>query len=221
MMALIATSARAASGTDRIAWPGRPVTYIPASWPVGVEAIVNDPVRVDGWLPWFTELPNDIQYFEMDIRTTDQLNQILAKLSTIDCGRRELRLHPGSFAPGYFGAQSRSRCGAVFYVGDQNRLNTWYAALPVVASGEREFGVSCLSGCPTAAPPTVSVYVLHPAVDLAKLRVPAGVTVVSEVTDVYRHDHPGDPGVAKIDAAVRAAVARETGVILPDAGRNP
>src|SRR5690606_13317233 len=81
--------------------------------------------------------------------------------------------------------------------GDQKQVDQWYEHLPVVdvAGNERgyvdqliyqesfvvpvtrKFGIIRYTACPEAMPPTLTLYVGHPAVDLNRLDLPVTVTV--------------------------------------------
>ena len=50
---LLPQPASAMSGTSQVAWPGKPVMTV-SNWPEGTMMLVNDPLRLSGWNPWFS-----------------------------------------------------------------------------------------------------------------------------------------------------------------------
>ena len=61
-LVLAASNTLAMSGTSQVAWRGKAVAVQP-DWPEGVLDLVNDPLRTEGWNPWFSECPNDMNFY--------------------------------------------------------------------------------------------------------------------------------------------------------------
>ena len=93
-LALIAANALAMSGTSQVAWPGKPVAAQP-DWPAGVLDLVNDPLRTEGWNPWFSEWPNDVNYYTFKVSDTSDVNRLIAKLAAIKSAKARVFLYPG------------------------------------------------------------------------------------------------------------------------------
>jgi len=195
--------ARAMSGTTQVAWTGKPVAAV-AEWPAGVLELVNDPLRGDGWNPWFSELPNDVNWYEFKIHNTDEVNQLIGKLAAIKATNVVVRLNAGTHAAKFEPAQAASAGGktaVVFSIGSQQQLNDWYQRLPETEPGVRKFGVQIYKQAPVASPPTLTVYAGCDAIDLEKLKVPASVQVVSD-------SRPGDPASPQITKAIEDYLAK-------------
>jgi hypothetical protein len=175
------------AGTDHVASPGQPVDEQVAEsygWPDGTLDLVNDPLRRNGWLPWFSGCPNDVQYFEFEVLNSDDVNRLIRLLAKVkrspgpvnyQAFRPLIRLSVDSeMQPVGAGGVPKlgNNVGAVFSIGSQNRLNEWFKQLP-----GGKFGVHQYEHPPEAVPPTLTLYVRHPAIDLAKLRIPAAVEV--------------------------------------------
>jgi hypothetical protein len=162
----------AASGNDRIAEPGKKAEAL-ATWPEGVLAIVNDPVRTTGWHPWFSELPNDLRYYILQAKKPEDIERLVRLLSLVKGTGMQIVLDPNQ------GAAHAENAPATLSIGHQPTLGDWYARLPVTAAGVKEFGELRLTKLPAASPPTLTLYIGHPAFDLAKLRVPANITITT------------------------------------------
>jgi hypothetical protein len=185
----------AISDNDMIASKGTPVKADPA-WPAGVVEIINDPTRGSGWHPWFSECPNDLTYFEMDIRETTEINRIARKLAKIKDEKTQIRLDPAA------GAAHANNAGAVFSLGNQALVTLWFLGLRSDAVGVRRFGVSRFLIPPDAQPPTLTLYVGHQGVDVSALDIPASVEVVAGFSESYKTGHPNDPAVRVIERFV-------------------
>jgi hypothetical protein len=61
-LSLVATNVLAMSSTSQVAWRDKPVPAQP-DWPAGVLDLVNDPLRTEGWNPWFSECANDVNFY--------------------------------------------------------------------------------------------------------------------------------------------------------------
>lgn len=178
----LAVQVFAAGGVRRIAAPGEPVSgpsvtmvsspgedgtsvaTAATPWPEGVLQLVNDPLRTDGWNPWFTGFPNHVEVYDFAVQTPSDVNRLVSKFASI--GSRPLRLHLSPLA-------SKDRVttvGAQFSLGNQALLDHW-----------RNHRTSTRIDFPPAAlPPTLTLFCGHPAVDLSVLRIPPHVEVVTE-----------------------------------------
>ena len=171
-----------ASGTTLVASRGQPMDMIPG-WPDGVHRLINDLVRTEGWNPWFTECPNDVNYFGLDVRGAKDINRLIKKLAAVEADHVELHLLPEPGAPHANGV------GSVFVLGNQLTMDDWFNGLREVEPGVRQFGVHRYRVPPKAQSPTLVLYVGHKAVDLSKLEVPPIVEVTTGTAKAYRDRH--------------------------------
>ena len=199
------------AGTDRVAIKGQPVTVI-AGWPEGVGKVLNDPVRAAGWHHWFSECPNDNYAYEMDISNMADVNRLIGNMATIQSEGIEVSLDPTK------ASTHGNKMGAVFTLGNQMILNLWFFNLKFDKSGVRRFGLHRLVDPPVAQPPTLFLYVGHPAIDLKQLVIPAGVKVTSYVSLPYKQEHPNEPTILAIEPMWRTTnqhhVDKITGLIF-------
>jgi hypothetical protein len=175
----ISTPAAAISGTAKVASRGKPAQALPG-WPDGVMKLINHRLRTDGWHSWFSELPNDGNYYGMDIRGMDDVNALLKLLAAVKAKRVVLNLDPAA------GGSHVGGVGAVFSIGNQPILDRWFKRLPVVKPGVRRFGVNRYRKPPTAQPPTLTVYTGSKWFNWKKLIVPLKVEVTTGTTVAYR-----------------------------------
>lgn len=103
-----------AGGTSIVATKGGPA-HVSAGWPEGVGELVNDPARTSGWNSWFTEWPNDVHQYAFEIKSTDDLNRLIAKLAAIKSELRQIRLshqkEPSGLGWGHAGSRrERNPC---------------------------------------------------------------------------------------------------------------
>jgi len=181
-LALTAPRAGAISSTDQAASPGKPVRAEPG-WPEGVLDLVNDPLRTDGWNPWFSEWPNDVNHYAFEVANTDEVNRLIEKLTAIKAKRLVVALNPTMEARGLGFTTvlpEGNGAGVVFSIGNQKRMDEWYQRLPEIEPGVRKFGVQRYGEVPVARSPTLTLYVGHEAVDLNKLKIPGSVEVISD-----------------------------------------
>jgi hypothetical protein len=163
----------AAGGTSIVASKGQPVQPS-AAWPEGVEAIVNDPARTDGWNSWFTEWPNDVHQYGFEVKTTADLNRLIEKLAATKGEIRQVFLAPLKEPKGLGWVTSLpegNNIAAIFSIGDQSRIDEWFKH-----TGPR-FGVMEFVSAPIAVPPTLTIFVRHEAVKLDELVIPDGVSI--------------------------------------------
>ena len=209
---LVPLCALARSSTTKVAREGQPVSA-DSDWPEGVLELVNDPLRTDGWNPWFSEWPSDVNHYGMKVRNVDDINHLIAKLAAIKVTNAQVCLRPEKEV-GALGFTTQIEKGnglaATFSIGNQKRINQWYERLPKPESGPREFGVHRLTKPPEAVPPTLTLYVGHAAVDLKRLSVPTKVNVISEIPEVYRQKQPDDPAIKTIDGFIATHLQQRT-----------
>ncbi len=169
----------AASGTDKIAAAGQPVTAI-HDWPPGVVDLLNDPARTDGWHHWFSECPNDVNHYVFVVKDMKDVDRLVQLLGRIKAAELHVNLDPDGCYRTFPHAppeKPRPEPAAVFAIGSQKILDEWFSRLQRDKEGKRVFGVHRYDKPPTALPPTLTLYVSNEAVDLRKLVVPTHITV--------------------------------------------
>jgi hypothetical protein len=169
----------ALSGKDKVASRGKPAKALPG-WPEGVMKLINHRLRTDGWNSWFSELPNDMNYYGMDVRGMDDVNALLKLLAAVKAKHVVLNFDPAA------GGRHVGGAGGVFAIGNQPILDRWFKQLPVVAPGVRRFGLHRHRKPPTAQPPTLTVYTGSKWFDWKKLKVPLKVEVTTATAAAYR-----------------------------------
>jgi hypothetical protein len=200
----------AISSTDQVAWAGKPVAA-EAHWGEGVLELVNDPLRGDGWHPWFSEWPNDVNYYEMKASKLEEINHLITQLAAIKASKVQILLNPAREA-GALAFTTTVKIGsaipAVFSIGDQGRIDQWFDHLKKKEGSDKpKFGVYTIEKAPEALPPTLTLYVGHAAVDLKKLKIPERVQVTADVSKSYREQHEGDPSIKAIEDYVASRSA--------------
>ena len=177
----------AISSTSVVAVKGQPA-FVSGSWPKGVGALVNDPSRTWGLNPWFSEWPNDVNHYGFQIKSTDEMNRLIAKLVAVKSDRRRVHLSINK-EPGALGFTTRVPKGntiaAMFTIGDQTKLDQWYKNLsakkplenPFEKPAAKQFGVMKLKEAPVARPPTLTIFVQNEVIKLSELKIPKGVEV--------------------------------------------
>lgn len=180
---LIETSslATAASGTSVIAEKGGPV-YEHESWPEGVGTLLKHETRGTGWNDWFTQWPNDVEHFEFQVTSMDEVNDVIDQFAQIEVAKGspppEIHLCPAA-SPKGFGWVSKfphdRKLPMIFAIGDQQRMDKWYKSFLEPRGGK--FGVMQFEEVPVAVPPTLTLFVGEPVIDLEKLKIPDGVLV--------------------------------------------
>jgi hypothetical protein len=176
IVALVAlpTACEAISGTMQIASKGQAVTAKPR-WPRGLAAFLNSPRRTSGWNPFFSEMPNDCDYYEFDVRQTDEINELIQAFAHIKSPKLQICLSPdtGPRTIGRHPADADQRTLAVlFSIGDQETLDKWYVGFPPNKKELRALP-------PIAVPPTLTIFVQNPAVDLSRLNIPPHIKVAA------------------------------------------
>ncbi|WP_339909444.1 hypothetical protein [Symmachiella dynata] len=183
---LIPTACYALAGSRQVAKPGRPVRA-QSHWPDGVDQFLNDPARTGGWSDFFNDWPSDVCNYVFQVKNTDELNKLLIKFGKIKSFDLEVKLAPAK-EPGSLGWVTKLPPGngaaALFSIGNQKQVAQWYDRLETdIRPGESELKFDKRSGkirflaMPEAVPPTLTIYVDNPVVDLKKLRIPKRITV--------------------------------------------
>lgn len=176
ILALVVASssqALAAGGTAIVATKGESA-YVQETWPKGVAEIVNDPVRTTGWNDWFSEWPNDVNQYALEAQSVEDVNRLIAKLAAVKSDLKVIRLcamkEPGGF--GWLTSLPEgNQIPVMFSIGDQTRLDQWYAHV------RKPFGVMEFEACPIAVPPTLTLFVQNPIIDLQRLVIPKEIRV--------------------------------------------
>src|SRR5688572_785970 len=95
-MSMASTSLFAMSGSTPVAWPGKPVLN-DSGWPGGSVELINDPVRTEGWNPWFSGWPSDVNYYLFKVSDSNEVNRLIRRLVAIQTNVY-LKLNPASEA---------------------------------------------------------------------------------------------------------------------------
>ncbi|MEX0937611.1 MAG: hypothetical protein WDZ59_07100 [Pirellulales bacterium] len=170
---LAPNAALAAGGTSIVATEGQ-AAHVSKAWPEGVAELVNDPVRTTGWNSWFTEWPNDVNQYAMEIKSTDDLNRLIRKLAAVESDLLQIRLSDLAEPKGLGWVTSvpeGNDIPVIFSIGDQERIDQWYAHV------RQPFGVMEFVAAPVAVPPTLTLFVQNEAVKLDELEIPEGISV--------------------------------------------
>ncbi len=195
-----ASFAAAMSGTDSVPSPMPAEEAKRLALPEGALALINDARRVQGRHPWFSELPNASRFLDYEIKSINDVNQLVALLAAIK-GPVVLELSPQP-NDGTPDAKKRPTVGAQLAITSQGELDAWFNH----QSPEKREKFQTEKR-PVAGPPTLTIYTAHPAVDLKKLAVPANVTLVSGVTIRDSQDAVSDADLAGRIQRVEAYVA--------------
>ena len=155
--------------------------------PKGLGELVNDDVRTTGWNSFFSEWPNDVTQYAMQPKSMDDVNRLVEKLAAIESDEKLIYLCCET-EPTVLGWTNSLEKGngisAIFSIGDQKRMDEWYARV------RKPFGLIEFVACPAAVPPTLTLFVANPLIDLEKLRIPEGVTVeMGNVPTVWRRSN--------------------------------
>ncbi len=173
-------------------------------WPVKMVDLLNDPSRTVGWNFWFSECPNDVNNYVFVAKSTDDLNRILKKLAAVDAKGTTVVLALGKEFPvgGFAFLKKGNNAAAVLAFGNQGIINQWYFRLkePEGEPGVKKFGVHRYTEPPKAMPPTLTIYVENPAVNIERLSIPAEITVKTTITKKERAARKEDASVKAIDA---------------------
>lgn len=209
---LLPALVRAAAGTDRVAEPGQPVEKNDA-WLEGLVELLNDPARTFGWHHWFTECPNDVNYYEFVLRNAADVDRLIDKLARIKapkiqvlldadgCRRSHQEINPDK--------PPENEPAAELAIGNQKILDRWYGGLHKAEDGTRVFGVHKIAERPTALGPTLTLCVENDAVDLKKLRIPLHVEVARATSHAFRERSKDDHTIQAIDRYLAEHKARQ------------
>jgi hypothetical protein len=195
-----ASTAWGIAGFSPVAQTGRSVTEN-NEWPARIIELINDPSRTVGWNFWFSECSNDANHYVFVAKSTDDLNRLLKKLAAVDAKGTTVMLSLGKeFPVGNFSFLKKGNdASAVLGFGNQTVINKWYAQLKDAEPGVKEFGVGRYTEPPKAMPPTLTIYVENPAVDLAKLTIPVGLPVSAAISKEDREKRKDDAAIKAID----------------------
>lgn len=192
------------AGYSSVASEGRAVEE-ELGWPAKIVDLVNDPARTVGWNFWFSECPNDVNHYAFAAKNTDDLNRLIEKLAATKDKGTAVTLALGKEFPagGFSFLKPGNGIPAVLAFGNQVRLNEWYSHLKEVEPGVRQFGIHRYTEAPKAMPPSLTIYVEHPAVDLAKLEIPAELQVVANLSKEDREQRKNDEALKAIDRLLK------------------
>lgn len=209
-LATVASTAYAIAGYLQVASPGQPVAPQPG-WPEGAIDLVNDEARTVGWNFFFSELPNDVDHYVFAAKSTDDLNRLIEKLAAIKTEGASVHLALGKEYPagGFSFLKPGNGIPAVLALGNQERLNQWYSRLEEIEPGVRKFGVHQYTEPPTALPPTLTIYVEHPVVDLSKLVIPEGITARKVEPAPQQRTPKSDEALKAIDDFLETRQAKD------------
>jgi hypothetical protein len=164
----------------------------------------HDPIRTGGWNPWFSEWPNDVQHFTFKLHNTDDANRLIRQLAKIP-RKVELKLNPGR-EPGALGFMSALKAmnghAALFSLGNQKRIDEWFARLPQDEHGVRTFGIQRHTNAPVALAPTLTFYVSSGRIELEKLEIPGRVNVTADISEAARQTNANHSVIKSIDEFV-------------------
>ena len=188
----------AISGSRPVAFPGQPVLNEPG-WPSNALALINDQARTEGWNPWFSGHPSDVHHYAFKLVNSADANRLIQRLAAIPTNVF-LKLSPAREAS-HLGFITRLKEGsdhaAVFALGNQRVLDQWRL------NSRAKTRTANTSIVPSLAfPPTLTLYVGHPAINSAKLEIPEHVSVSAEIPDAVRKLNPGDATLQAIDTFV-------------------
>lgn len=172
-------------------------------WPVKMVDVLNDPARTVGWNFWFSECPNDVNNYVFLAKSPDDLNRILKKLTAVDAKGINVVLALGKEFPtgGFSFLKKGNNAAAVLAFGNQTMINAWFMHLkePVGEPGVKQFGVNRYTEPPKAMPPTLTIYVENPAVNVDKLIIPPEITVATAISKEERANRKDDAALKAID----------------------
>ena len=194
------------SSVDQCAYAGTPIDAEMVrfhGWPAGVRDLLNSPLRGDGWHPWFSECQNDWNYFEFDVTSAADVQHVLRLLEAVEAETVRVFLAPGAPRPHSALAPQSSAAPVVFSIGSQVVIDRWYNNLSRGANGARVWGVHRFTRPPSAAPPTLTLYVGSDAIDLSTLSIPDRFEIAEEISE---SDAAHAPYAADI-AAIRRYIA--------------
>ena len=173
----------AAGGTMTIAMEGS-AAYVSPNWPAGVGEIVNDPARTTGWNSWFSEWPNDVNQYALQVGSSDDINRLIQKLAAVGSELKQIRLSYLKEPRGLGWVtqlDEGNNIPLIFSIGDQAVINQWYGRV------RKPFGVMEFTAAPVAVPPTLTIFVQNTAVNLIDLKIPDGIEVIAGYVPTVFH----------------------------------
>ncbi|HWN96044.1 MAG TPA: hypothetical protein VNT99_13485 [Methylomirabilota bacterium] len=193
----------AMSGSRPVAWPGQPVPS-DRGWPAGAVELINDPARTEGWNPWFSGWPNDVHYYVFKLSDSVDANRLIQRLAAIRTNVH-LKLNPAREA-GALAFTTRMKPGnshaAVFSLGNQRVLDELFAQRSRARSVPGNSASQPAARPAAALPPTFTLYVGHPSIDLSKLGIPDHVNVSADIPEAARNGEPAHVIFQAINALV-------------------
>ncbi len=167
------------------------------AWPAGTLDLVNDPARVEGWHPIFSECPNDSQTFGYRLDSTREANRLLKVLAQVKGERPAVLLDPKA----EFRWDRHARVGyeATFAVGSRKVLEEWWRRLP-----GGKFGVHVYKEAPKARPPQFTLFVGSEKIALEQLRVPRELPVATLPAEELRKQKVPEALISRIQAFVKS-----------------
>jgi hypothetical protein len=196
----------------QISTKGQPFSGKDRGWTSGSLTLMNDPLRTEGWLPYrendLIVAPNDTYYFGMDVGTPADVQHLVDLLARIEGTTRTLVLEPlQRLNPDQRLFMPWLLSGVHFEIGCQPLLDNWYDYFPDFPPGAlARFHSS--GHRPIAEPPTLTLQLGHPAVDLSALKVPPTIIIKYGFDDAYRAKHRGDPIGKQIEQFMAANAAQ-------------
>src|SRR4029078_11313320 len=95
-------------------------------------------------------------------------------------------------------------------LGNQRWIDGWYSRLSETEPGVRPFGVSRLTNSPAAQPPTLTLFVGHPAIDLKQLEFSSTLEVSADISPSDREDKENDAAIKTIEEFLAKQPANQT-----------
>lgn len=171
------------------------VTAEDHGWAKGTLELVNHPTRRQGWSPFFSECPNDVEHFGYRLRNMDDVNGLLDTLGRVDAKVSVLLSLEREYR---WDREATEGFEAHFVLGSQKRMDEWWSRLP-----DGKFGVHTYPKPPTALAPQLTLYVGSGKIDMRRLRVPPQLPVAALINPEARTQ----PELAVLARQVDAFVA--------------
>lgn len=121
-----------AAGRTDVAITSGEKAHVVRSWPQGTGNTVNDPCRTNEWKPYFTEWPTDVHHYGLVIKSTDELNRIIIRLSVIKGDLKQIRLFYRTETHGLGFVTSLPEGNGIpvmFTTRDQKQIEDWFKQL--------------------------------------------------------------------------------------------
>lgn len=165
---------------DQIAWIGKPYDEkLLEGQPAGIARIINDPLRTVGSNSCFSSNPAHRDTFEFEISDMRDLNRLIDLFSQVDGPKRIVHLsstRPISPLRGFNPDLRSPGPPVILTIEKQLVLDFWYRQVPQ-DQVRKAFGPSAIHHPPIASPPTLTVYIRHPLVDLDQLIIPENISL--------------------------------------------